>query len=278
MAANDVQLINLEEVITNKAPKLRKKLPAWVIRMMERLICQEDMNDVLTRLGHNKGPAFAKAMSQDLGVTYTVTGMENLRRDGHYMLVSNHPLGAFDGISYINIFGEFFPKVKVIVNDMLMYIEPLQSVFLPVNTLGRQKRKDMELLEEAYNDPDTQLISFPSGFCSRYINGRIQDIEWKKSFIKQSVEAKRDIVPMYFEGRNSVPFYTLEWLRRKLGMKFNIGLILLPRQMMRTARGKHFKIYIGKPIPYQHFNRTKTDLEWAQWLREQCYELKKNDK
>lgn len=269
-----MQLINLESVITNKAPKVRKKLPTFVIRMMERLICQKEMNDILTRLGHNDGAAFAKAMSEDMKVTYTVQGMENLDKQGHYMLVSNHPLGAFDGISYIAVFGDFFPKIKVIVNDLLMYIEPLRSVFLPVNTMGRQKRADMEGVQRAYNDPDTQLISFPAGFCSRYIDGKIQDIEWKKSVIKQSVEAKRDIVPMYFDGRNSTPFYALEWIRRKLGMKFNIGLILLPRQMMKTARGKHFKIYIGKPIPYQHFNQSKTDTQWAQWLREECYKLK----
>lgn len=273
-----MQLINFEAVIAGKAPKLRKKIPTWVIRMMERIICQKDMNDVLTRLGHNKGAAFAKAMSNDLKVTYTVTGMENLKKDGHYMLVSNHPLGAFDGISYISVFGDFFPKVKVIVNDLLMYIEPLQSVFLPVNTMGRQKRHDMELLGQAYDDADTQIISFPAGFCSRFIDGRIQDIEWKKSFIKQSVDAKRDIVPMYFEGRNSISFYALEWLRRKLGMKFNIGLILLPRQMMRTAKGKHFHIYIGKPIPYQHFDHSRTDAQWAQWLRGKCYDLKEESK
>lgn len=269
-----MQLINLDAVISGKAPKLRKKLPTWIIRMMERLICQREMNDILTRLGHNKGAAFAKAMSQDMGVTYTVDGLENLNRKGHYMLVSNHPLGAFDGISYIAVFGDFFPKINVIVNDLLMYIEPLQSVFLPVNTMGKQKRADIENLQQAYNDPDTQLISFPAGFCSRYIDGRIQDIEWKKSVIKQSIESQRDIVPMYFEGRNSFAFYALEWLRRQLGMKFNIGLILLPRQMMKTARGKHFRIRIGKPIPYRHFDQSKTETEWAQWLREECYKLK----
>lgn len=273
-----MQLINLEAVISGKAPKLRKKLPTWTIRMMERLICQQEMNDVLTRLGHNKGAAFAKAMSQDMNVTYTVEGMENLDRQGRYMLVSNHPLGAFDGISYIAVFGDYFPRIKVIVNDLLMYIEPLQSIFLPVNTMGRQKRSDIEQLQRAYDDPEVQLISFPAGFCSRYIDGRIQDIEWKKSVIKQSIDSKRDIVPMYFEGRNSFTFYALEWLRRKLGMKFNIGLILLPRQMMKTARGKHFRILVGKPIPYQTFDQSRTDTEWAQWLREECYKLKENDR
>lgn len=271
-----MQLINLEAVISGKAPKLRQKLPTWTIRLLERLICQREMNDVLTRLGHNKGAAFAKAMSRDLDVTYTVEGMENLDRQGHYMLVSNHPLGAFDGISYIGIFGDYFPQIKVIVNDLLMYIEPLQSVFLPVNTMGKQKRADIENLQRAYNDSATQLISFPAGFCSRYIDGRIQDIEWKKSVIKQSIECRRDIVPMYFEGRNSFAFYALEWLRRQLHMKFNIGLILLPRQMMKTARGKHFRIHIGHPIPYSHFDQSRTEAEWAQWLRAECYKLKDN--
>ncbi len=273
-----MQLINLEAVITAKAPKLRKKIPTWAIRLMERLICQREMNDILTRLGHNKGAAFAKAMSQDMGVTYTVEGLENLDRQGHYMLVSNHPLGAFDGISYIAVFGDFFSNIKVIVNDMLMYIEPLQSVFLPVNTMGKQKRRDMEMLQQAYRAQEVQLISFPAGFCSRYIDGRIQDIEWRKSVIKQSIESKRDIVPMHFEGRNSTTFYALEWIRRKLGMKFNIGLILLPRQMIKTARGKHFRIRVGTPIPYRHFDDSKTEGEWAQWLRAECYKLREAQK
>ena len=79
---------------------------------------------------------------------------------------------------------------------------------------------------------------------------------------------------MYFDGRNSRFFYFVEWLRRKLGMKFNIGLILLPWQMARYARGKHYEITIGKPIPWQTFGGDKTDMEWAQWLRAQCYALR----
>ena len=140
-----MQLIDLEAAIASKAPKLKNKIPTLVIRMLERLICQKEMNDVISRFYDHKGAAFAKAFSEDMKVTYTVKGIENLDKNGHYMLVSNHPLGGFDGISYIAVFGDFFPKIKVIVNDLLMYIEPLQSVFLPVNTMGKQKRSDMEI-------------------------------------------------------------------------------------------------------------------------------------
>ena len=232
------------------------------------------MNDTITALRDKEGVDFADGMCRRLNVSYDLRGMENIPQEGRFVFVSNHPLGAFDGISYIAVLGRRFPQFKVIVNDLLMYIVGLQPVFLPVNTLGRQKREDMEAIDRAYNDPDTQLLSFPAGFCSRYIGGRIQDVEWKKSVITQAIESQRDIIPMHFEGRNSATFYGVEWLRRKLGMKFNIGLILLPWQMMKTARNKRFTITVGEPIPWQTFtDKSRTPAQWAQWLRDKSYAL-----
>ena len=270
----DAKLIDLEAVVRNKLPKHYAKVPKWLFRFAEWLICQKEMNQTITALRDCEGPDFADGMCRRLNVRYNVQGMENIPEVGRFIFVSNHPLGAFDGISYINILGHRYPQFKVIVNDMLMYIVALQPNFLPVNTLGRQKREDMAAVDAAYNDRDTQLLTFPAGFCSRFMGGRIQDIEWKKSVITQAVESQRDVIPMYFEGRNSLFFYGLEWFRRVLGMKFNIGLILLPRQMMKTARNKTFGIRIGQPIPWQTFtDKSKTPHEWAQWLREECYKL-----
>lgn len=267
--------INIDQVIKDKAPQLHAKIPRLAIRLMEWIICQKKLNDILENCDMHQGTDFAVAMSQYLNVTYSVHGLENIPQDKRLIMVSNHPLGAFDGISYIATLGKHFPKFKVIVNDLLMNIEPLREVFLPVNTMGRQKREDMLKLQEAYQSEDTQLLSFPAGFCSRFMDGKIQDIEWKKSIITQAVESQRDIVPLHFHGRNSITFYALEWFRRILGMKFNIGLILLPRQMAVTARGKHYTIQVGKPIPWQTFDKSKSAHEWAQWLRQQCYDLEK---
>ena len=272
--AYEARLINIEEAIKQKAPKQYPKIPKWLFRFASWLVCQREMNETIIALRDKEGVDFAQGMCERLNVTYELHGMENIPAEGRFVFVSNHPLGAFDGISYINVLGRRFPQFKVIVNDLLMYIVGLQPVFLPVNTLGRQKREDMEAIDRAYNDPDTQLLSFPAGFCSRYIGGKIQDVEWKKSVITQAIESQRDIIPMHFEGRNSITFYGVEWLRRKLGMKFNIGLILLPWQMMKTARNKKFTITVGKPIPWQTFtDKSKTPAEWAQWLREQSYLL-----
>lgn len=270
----EAKLISIEEAIKQKAPKQYPKIPKWLIRLTEWLVCQKEMNQTIEALKDKEGVDFAEGMCKRLHVNYVLKGMDNIPDTGRFIFVSNHPLGAFDGISYINVLGRRFPKFKVIVNDLLMYIVALQPVFLPVNTLGRQKREDMEAIDRAYNDPEMQLLSFPAGFCSRFIGGKIQDVEWKKSVITQAVESQRDIIPMHFKGRNSITFYAVEWLRRIFGMKFNIGLILLPWQMMKTAQNKTFTITVGQPIPWQTFtDKSKTPTEWAQWLREQSYAL-----
>ena len=269
--------IDVDKLLQTKLPNHYKKIPRLAISFLKWLICQKDMNEfVLPPIRQCEGVEFAQGMTKVLDVTFDVHGLDDIDPDGHYLFVSNHPLGAFDGICYISILGRKFKNIKVIVNDMLMHIENLRPVFLPVNTLGRQKREDMEAISQAYMSPDVQLMTFPAGLCSRYIDGRVQDTEWKKSVITQAVAAKRDIVPMYFDGRNSRTFYAVELLRRKLGIKFNIGLLLLPRQMVKTSRGKHYNIFIGKPIPYTAFDNSRTAKEWTLWLREQCYALPKS--
>lgn len=268
-------LLNVEQMVRGKVPKQAEKVPGFVFRFAEWLVCQKQLNALYEIIGHLKGADFAEAMCSSLNVKYHVEGMENIPDNGQFIFVSNHPLGAFDGISYINIFGKRYQgKFKVIVNDLLMYIPALHPVFLPVNTLGKQKRADMEAIQEAFADPEMQIMSFPAGFCSRFMGGKIQDVAWKKSVINQAIEHQRDIIPMRFIGRNSITFYGIEWLRRVFGMKFNIGLILLPWQMAKTSRNKTYSIYIGKPIPWQTFTEnSRSATEWAQWLRSECYKL-----
>lgn len=269
----EAKLIDIEAVVRQKLPKHYSRIPKWVFKFAAWIICQKEMNHIITSLRDVEGKDFANGMTKMLNVNYNLSGIDNIPEQGRFIFVSNHPLGAFDGISYIKIFGERYPKFKVIVNDLLMHIVALQPVFLPVNTLGSQKRSDMEAIDAAYHDSETQLLSFPAGFCSRFIDGKIQDVEWKKSIITQAVASQRDIIPIYFGGRNSFTFYAIEWLRRKCGMRFNIGLILLPWQMVKTSRNKTYSIHIGHPIPWQTFDKSKTPAQWAAWLREQTYQL-----
>lgn len=263
--------IDIEKVIGSKNPKLLRIIPSFLINFAKKLIHQREINEILEHHGHLKGKAFASAALGDLGIKYRVHGIEKIKKERRYMFVSNHPLGGLDGMILIEVFGEMFENVKFVVNDLLMHIEPLRSVFVPVNKYGRQKIDNTKMILEAY-DSNAQILYFPAGLCSRMVNGKIQDLEWKKSFVNQAIKHGRDIVPIFFGGRNSTFFYKFANIRKSLGIKFNYETILLPREMF-LQRNAVFNIFIGEPVSHETLVAEGTPAYWSERLRREVYNL-----
>ena len=142
-------------------------------------------------------------------------------------------------------------KIRYLVNDLLLYLQNLQSIFVPINKHGAQGRDNALRIEEAYAS-DNQIITFPAGLCSRKINGKIVDLDWKKSFIQKAVQYKRDIVPVYFDGQNSARFYRVANIRKRLGIKMNYERFIC-RTKCSGPSIKHFistlaNQFRGKPL------------------------------
>ncbi len=264
--------IDIEKVIGNKNPGLLKVIPKFIIRWLSLLIHQEEINDLLAESGHLKGANFATASLEKFNIKYTVHGKEKIDTSRRYIIVSNHPLGGLDGIIMIEMFGKLFPNVKFVVNDLLYHIEPLKPVFIPVNKYGRQSMDTAKMIQDSYNS-DSQILYFPAGLCSRLVNGKIEDLEWKRSYITQAIKYNRDILPVYFEGRNSGLFYRIANFRKKLGIKFNYETILLPREMFKKKNSR-FDIYIADPVTNQQLNGGKSIAEWNKEIRERVYTIK----
>ena len=206
-----------------------------------------------------------------MDVTYTVEGLENLEPNGRYLFASNHPLGGLDGIILIHSLGQKFPEVKFPVNDLLMHVTQLHTVFIPVNKHGAQSSQNARMLEDAYAS-STQILYFPAGLCSRKQNGKIEDLEWKKSFITKAIKHERNIVPVYFSGKNSRFFYNLSKFRKSLGIKANIEMLYLVDEMFKQ-KGKSITVRIGNPIPYNTFDNSKNPNEWAKWVKNIVYNM-----
>lgn len=265
--------VDVRSVIKSKNPDLLRYIPGFIINWVERLICQDEINNILDKYGNLKGVPFATATLRELNATYSVSGIDKIANNGRYIIVSNHPLGGFDGMILMDIFGNYFNnKIRFVVNDLLSAVEPLKPIFLPVNKFGKQSVEIAEKIHQEYAS-DNQIITFPAGLCSRLINGRIIDLEWKKSFVNQAIKYKRDIVPIYFDGKNSNFFYRFANIRKKLGIKFNYELILLPREMFKQRGGK-FNIYIGDPIHCEELAHNGTPAEWTAKIRKTVYSLK----
>lgn len=101
----------------------------------------------------------------------------------------------------------------------------------------------------------------PAGLCSRRIKGSVCDLPWKPSFVKNAIESRRDIVPVYFEGKLSNFFYNLSSIRTALGIKANIEMLYLADEMF-SQRGRHFDIYFGEPVPWQRLTTGEPPSGW----------------
>ncbi len=238
--------INVAQIIAQKSGK---QLPKWLARLVQRLIHEDEINDILRRHGDKSGADFLRALLADFGTTVRFRNPERLPKDGRAIFVSNHPLGAIDGIGITYLLHEQYGDIQYLVNDMLYYLKPLQPVFLPVNTYGKQKKENLERIQQVL-ESDSPVGTFPAGWCSRYRDGQIQDGEWKQSFVNMAITHQRDIIPLHFVGQNSRHFYLIDRLRKALGFKFDICTALLPDEMFR-AKGKHFEVIVGEPIKWQ---------------------------
>ena len=266
MADDSLFLIDIDKILREKAPKQSKYIPKFVVSYLKHIVHQEELNVFLRESKDKVGVDFLKACLEFLDANIVVKGEENLPKEGLYTFVSNHPLGGQDGVALGYVLGSFYGgKVKYMVNDLLMNLHGLAPLCIPINKTGKQA-KDFPRMVEAGFASDNQLIMFPAGLCSRRQNGVIRDLDWKKTFIVKSVEAHRDVVPIHFEGRNSNFFYNLANFCKMLGIKFNIAMLYLADEMLKN-RHKTFTITIGKPIPWQTFDKSKSPAGWAQYVK-----------
>lgn len=274
MSSNNAFRINIESVLKDKAPKYYNKIPRFIINYLKRTVHQEDINGILERNKDLEGVEFMHALvDKEFNLTLNLEGEENIPKEGRFVFTSNHPLGGLDGICLSSVLGEKFDgKIKYLVNDVLYYLEPLKPIFVPINKYGAQAKNSAQAINDAYTS-DNQIITFPAGLCSRKINGNVVDLEWMKNFIVKSIEHKRDIIPIHFEGRNSNFFYNFANIRKFLGLKFNIELIYLPNEMYKNSN-EEFKITFGKPISWQVFDKSKTTKQWAQYVKDIVYSMK----
>ena len=268
---DEVPKIDIEKVLYSKNPGLRKIVPKFIVSYLKRIVHQDDLNLFLEKSGHLRDAELIEAGLKYLGIKAEVHGRENIPPEGRFIFVSNHPLGGLDGLVFIHELSKIFPEIKFPVNDILTNIENLSGIFLPVNKHGPQGKEAARMIEEAYNS-DSQILYFPAGLCSRKKKGVIKDLQWHKSFISKSIQHKRDIMPAYFSGRNSNFFYNLSNFRKFIGLKANVEMLYLADEMFRQ-RDKEIRLVFGQRIPWQTFDKSKSALEWAEWVKTKTYEL-----
>ena len=275
MRENIEKTIDIDNILKSKMGSKAKYVPSFASAWLKHIVHQDQVNEFLHSARDLKGVPWLDATLKYLDITLKVEGEENLppKDDGKlYTFVSNHPLGGIDGVAIGSVVGHHHDgNFRYLVNDLLMNLPGLAPLCIGINKTGK-KGRDFPAMVEAGFASQNHMVMFPAGLCSRRINGEIHDIPWKKTFITKSVQNQRDVVPIHFGGQNSNFFYRLANICKRLGIKFNIAMLFLADEMFKNTH-QTFTVKIGKPIPWQTFDHTKTPMEWALFVEDTVYKL-----
>ncbi len=268
-------VLNADDAIA-MAPRL-----AGHRKLVERVLHFLSIDKVNAIHGHNcttPGVAFTTGLLGDLGITLDVSGREVLDSigDGAFITVSNHPFGALDGISLINLVGGYRSDFKVMVNMILNRISAMRPNFIAVDALASddpaKKAVSMRGIKEAivHVRRGHPIGFFPAGAVSKVkLNCRLEDREWQPSIIRLIAQLKVPVVPIFFHGSNS-------WWFNFLGIvSWKLRTLRLPAEVFRR-KGDTLRISIGNPIsPEEVASRSGDIEELGRWLKMKTYELRK---
>ncbi len=307
------KLIDIESLFASKNPRLLKIIPGFVIRYLKHITHQDEINGYIYNHRDKVGLPFVEAMLKEFGVTIISNDLQSIITDhrsrishpasripypasriphpasripdlnDRFIIASNHPLGGLDGMALMQEVGRVLPDIVFPVNDLLMYVPGLRPLFIPINKHGRNT-ENAKIINDTFAS-DKTILYFPAGLVSRKLTNSqahqltnspthqlIMDLEWKKTFISKARKYQRDVIPVHISGQNSNWFYNLANWRKRLGIKANIEMLYLVDEMIRQ-KGQTIRITFGEPIPYTVFDKSKTDTQWAEMVRNKAYQL-----
>jgi 1-acyl-sn-glycerol-3-phosphate acyltransferase len=278
--------LDVEQLFARKNPRLHKILPKFIFSYIKKIVHQDEINGYIYRHRDKFGLEFIDAMLDEFGVNSEIIIPPTLSPShplaltdpttlitptGRYIIASNHPLGGMDGMALIREVGKVRKDIVFPVNDILTEIPGLKPLFIPINKHGKNT-ENIDIIENTFASGKV-ILYFPAGLVSRkHKGGVIKDLEWKKTFITKARKYQRNIIPVFISGRNSNFFYNIAQWRQKLGIKANIEMLFLVDEMVKQ-KGKTITMKFGQPIPYTTFDRSKTDVQWAEFVRKKVYSL-----
>jgi len=243
-------MIDAEKIIRETYPELKiSKDNKLLLKLVKKLIHEDDFNYVIETNKHLRGFAFLDKLLAYFNFSYQASprSYNNIPAEGRLLVVANHPIGTLDGLALVKFIRSVRPDVRIVANQILSHMQPLGSVFLPVDVLSKNaghKKSYLAMLAALENEE--AVIVFPAGEVSRITPKGVRDGKWKSGFIKLAKKAKCPILPVHIQASNSLLFYGMSTLYKPL------GTAMLVKEMF-NKNDQELKFRVGSPIPYKAF-------------------------
>ncbi len=223
-----------------------------------------------------QGREFADHLIENMDITIDVSPeqLENIPKEGGFVVVSNHPFGGIEGVMLYSVIAKVRPDFKLMANFILSHIPNLKEAFFAVNPFEKNPEWKSSLggIKGAINHiaEGHGLGVFPAGEVSRFHGHDYpEDLPWNASIARIIKNAKVPVIPVFWDGRNSRLFYVVDRINSML------GTARLTRELA-NKQGKRFNLQIGKPILPAEVALYENPKELAAYLRSRSYALEAN--
>ena len=262
-------MFSLDSVLDDLWPQAR---PApWQKSLLKRLFYEDEFQQFAAAHCHLKGLDMVEQVLEHLDILCTVSArdLEQIPEHGPLVIIANHPTGTLDGLALLYAVSRVRHDVKVVTNRMLTHLEPLSSLFIPVDNMGVRTAKSSLVQMEQHLQNAGVLIFFPAGEVSRPTRKGIRDKKWHSGFIKLAGKLRVPLLPVHIQAHNSLLFYASTLVSPTLAM------LLLMQQMFRR-RHSQLPIKIGQQIAWHHWHSaTLSSREMAEQCRQHVMRLGK---
>ena len=260
---------------------IRKMVPFFdgkkrLVNFLLKLLSVDKVNWIHDHNCDTPGVPFTAGLLKDLNIKLRIDNEERLDNlpEGSFITVSNHPLGALDGIALIKIVGERRPKFKVMVNMVLNYISAMRPNFIAVDALASSDPKKKAVSMQGIKAAMMQVRSgepmgfFPAGAVSKLNrNLHIEDREWQPTIIRLIKQMKVPVVPIYFHTRNS-------WWFTFLGMvSWQLRTLRLPAEVFRKKNAT-MHISIGETISVEEIEKFDDLKLLGEYLKQKTFAMR----
>jgi len=198
--------------------------------------------------------------------------LEDIPAEGPLVIVSNHPFGGLDGLVLGAALAKIRPDFKFLVNHLLNVFPELGDWAIPVDPFGDcPKIANLQSMRQSLGwlKQGKCLVVFPAGKVSHFDwkQKQVTDGHWNVHAAALAKKSGAKVVPIYFDGRNSLPFQGAGMVHPRL------RTVMLPREMINKS-GSTIKFSVGKPIGPEKLRKFDNQEELSQYLRLSTYALK----
>lgn len=241
--------------------------------LVEKFLPMNRIRELYQRAQQPINRSLLENVLSEMRVEYKVTESDIARipTNGAAIVTSNHPFGILDGVIVGALLSRVREDVKIMTNFVLAGIPELREHCIFVDPFGGKEAtsRNRRGLADAIRwlKDGGMLAVFPAGEVSHFQLQKmtVVDPEWSETPVRLACMTRALTLPLFIDGRNSVPFQAMGLLHPKLRTAWLLNEFL--QQTDRTIA-----LRIGNTISSEAL-RNAGDEEATQYVRWRTYFL-----